>query len=87
MSRNPTQNFLTNLFGKRKDQEFVGLLQAPLEGQTIRQLLLTLLAPPQPQRLSQLQKSEIELEQGHSSQRLSNTIKLFKDTDIVSRTR
>ena len=60
------QNVLNNLFGKRKDNEFVALVQAALEDQTIRQNLLTLLALPQSQRLSQLQKWEIELEEEHA---------------------
>jgi hypothetical protein len=40
------QNVLNNLFGKRKDKEFVALIQATREDQTIRQNLLTLLALP-----------------------------------------
>ena len=80
------QNVLNNLFGKRKDKEFVALIQAALEDQTIRQNLLTLLALPQPQRLSQLQKWEIELEEEHAPQPLISAIGLLKDADIISRT-
>ena len=81
------QNVLNNLFGKRKDNEFVALVQAALEDQTIRQNLLTLLALPQSQRLSQLQKWEIELEEEHAPQPLISAIGFLKDADIASRTR
>ena len=80
------QNVLNNLFGKRKDKEFVALIQAALEDQTIRQNLLTLLALPQSQRLSQLQKWEIELEEEHAPQPLISAIGFLKDADIASRT-
>jgi hypothetical protein len=42
------QNILGGLFEKHKDEEFVALMQAALEDQTIWQHLLTLLALPQP---------------------------------------
>ena len=80
------QNVLNNLFGKRKDKEFVALIQAALEDQTIRQNLLTLLALPQSQRLSHLQKWEIELEEEHAPQPLISAIGFLKDADIASRT-
>ena len=78
MNWNPTPKKIPkNLFGKRKDQEFVGLVQAALEDQKIRQHFFTLLVPS---RLNQLQKWEIELEQEHVSQPLINAIGLLKDT-------
>ena len=91
MSWNPTPKIPKNLFEKRKDQEFVGLVQATLEDETICQYFFTLRAPP---RLSQLQKSEIELEQEqeqeqeqeHPSKPLISAIEFLKDTDIASRT-
>ena len=81
------QNVLNNLFGKRKDKEFVVLVQATLEDQIIRQNLLTLLALPQSQRLRQLQKWEIELAEEHAQQPLISEIGFLKDADIASRTR
>ena len=80
------QNVLSNLFGKRKDKEFVALNQATREDQTIRQNLLTLPALPQSQRLSQLQKWEIELEEEHAPQPLISAISFLKDADIANRT-
>lgn len=80
------QNVLNKLFGRRKDKEFVALIQAALEDQTIRRNLLTLLALPQSQRLSQRQKWDIELEGEHTPQPLISTIGFLKDADIASRT-
>jgi hypothetical protein len=79
-------NVLKNLFGKRKDKEFVALIQAALEDKSIRQDLLTVLAFPQPQRLSQLQKWEFELEREHAPQPLISAIGFLKDADIADRT-
>ena len=83
----PDANVLNNLFGKRKDYEFVALVQVTLEDQTIRQNSLTLLALPQSQRLSQLQRLEIGLAEEHTTQPLISAICFLKDADIASRTR
>ncbi len=80
------KNVLKKLFGKRNDEEFVALVQAALEDQSIRRDLLTLLALPQAQRLSQLQQWEIELETEHAPQPLISAIGFLKDPDIASRT-
>jgi len=48
--------------------------------------LLTLLALPQSQRLSQRQKWDIELEGEHAPQPLISTIGFLKDADIANRT-
>ena len=79
-------NFLKSLFGKRKDEEFVALLQAALEDKGIRQDLLTLLAFPQPQRLGQLLEWESELKREHAPEALISAIGYLKDADIADRT-
>ena len=79
-------NFLKNLFGKRKDEEFVALVQAALEDKSIRRDLLTLLAFPHPQRLCQLKEWEGELKREHAPEALISAIGFLKDADIAERT-
>jgi hypothetical protein len=79
------QNVFNKLFGKRRDKVFVALIQAALEDQTNRQNLLTLLARPQSQRLSQLLKWEIELEGEYAPQPIISAIGFLKDSDIADR--
>jgi thiamine pyrophosphokinase len=74
------QNILKGIFGKRKDEEFVALMQAALEDQTIRQHM----ALPQPQRLIQLQKWGQELAEEHAPQPLISAIGFLEDDDIAS---
>lgn len=79
------KNILKGLFGKRRDEEFVTLMQVALEDQTIRQHLLVLLALPQPQRLIQLQKWATELQDEHAPQPLISAIGLLEDDGIANR--
>jgi len=78
------QNILKSIFGKRKDEAFVALMQVALEDQTIRQQMLALLALPQPQRLIQLQKWGQELIEEHAPQPLISAIGFLEDDDIAS---
>ena len=77
------QNIFKGLFGKRKDDEFVALMQAALEDQTIRQHLLTLLALPQTQRLIQIQKWRAELQEERAPKHLISAIGFLEDDDIA----
>ena len=79
------QNILKGLFGKRKDEEFVALMQAALEDPSIRQHLLTLLRLPQTQRLFQLQKWRVELQEEQAAQPLIRAIGFLEHDDIASR--